>query len=213
VVLLFVNPFNMTHLEPTLLRKLIGWDPKHSPYRMFDVGPDGELVAYQPDPGFNEYATKPDPTPVQGTVPLSNTFEVVEKQSPLVERGFDLLRAILRHEYKARLPGDGKVGLIYGYDHTIPPYGTTFGADAVSAERWYTRVDALCSQEGLAGINLRRYVPPAEEFKARMLWEHDNHLNSTANVRLAEGLAEEIAKLPQFRAAVERYRAATKGER
>jgi len=213
VVLLFVNPFNMTHLEPTLLRKLIGWDPKHSPYRMFDVGPDGELVTFPPDPGFNEYATKPDPTPVQGSVPLSNTFEVVERQAPLVERGFDLLRAILRHEYKARLPGAGRVGLIYGYDHTVPPYGTTFGADAVSAERWYARVDALCAQEGLAGINLRRYVPPVEEFKGRMLWEHDNHLNSAANVRLAEGLAEEIARLPRFREAVDRYRATNKGGR
>jgi hypothetical protein len=39
-----------------------------------------------------------------------------------------------------------------------------------------------------------------------MLWEHDGHLNAAANFRIAAGLAEEISRLPQFRALVERYR-------
>ena len=30
LVLLFLNSFNMTHLEPTLLKKLIGWDKEHA---------------------------------------------------------------------------------------------------------------------------------------------------------------------------------------
>jgi hypothetical protein len=206
LVLMFLNPFNMTHLEPTMLRKLIGWDPEHSPYRMFDVDAEGRLLTLPPDKGFSAYATNPDPAPVLGHVPLASTHEVVDKSHPLVDRGFDLLRAILRHEYKARPNGRGTVGLIYGYDHAVPPYGTVYGDDAVAAERWFSRVEGLCNEEGLAAINLRRYVSPVEEFKTRMLWENDNHLNSAANVRFAEGLAEEISKLPQFQAAVERYR-------
>jgi hypothetical protein len=206
LVLMFLNPFNMTHLEPTMLRKLIGWDPEHSPYRMFDVDAEGRLITHQPDKGFSVFATNPDPAPLIGDVPLAASHEVADRTHPLVDRGFDLLRAILRHEYKTRLAGRGTVGLIYGYDHAVPPYGSVYGTDAVAAERWFSRVERLCKEEGLSAINLRRYVSPVEEFKTRMLWENDNHLNSAANVRFAEGLAEEISRLPQFQAMVERYR-------
>jgi hypothetical protein len=206
LVLLFLNPFNMTHLEPTLLNKLIGWDPQHSPYRMYDVGPDGRLVTHPPDPAYGAFAKKPDPTPVMGEVPLAATQFVAEKSHPLVDRGFDLLRAILREQYKAPLNGRGKVGLIYGYDHTLPPYGTMYGADAVVGERWFSRVENLCAEEDLVAINLRRHVPPATEFKARMFWEYDNHLNASASYRMAAGMADEISRLPYFQELVKRYK-------
>jgi hypothetical protein len=205
LVLMFVSPSNMAHLEPTLLRGMIGWDKQHAPYKMYDFDRHGNLVAYPPDPeNYGAYMTPPDNRPLVGAVPLVTTFAAAEADHPAIDRGFDLLRGILREQYQARLKGQGAVGMIYGHENLAPTYGVRHGGVAVADEVWRSAVREVCRDVGVIGLDLAPYLPKSRF--GEMCWEYDGHLTATANDRLAAALAEEIAKLPEFQRVVEQRR-------
>lgn len=204
LVLMFVSPANMVHLEPSMLRSLIGWDKEHSPYKMYDFDAKGNLVAYPPDPEqYGAFTVPPDNKALIGTVPLLFTFSAVWAEHPLVQRGFDLFRAILRDQYLARLKA-GSVGVIFGHDNLTPRYGLRYTSTAVADEVWRNAVKELCEEIGVAALDLAPHLPRSRY--TEMAWEHDGHLTATANYRFAAALAEEIVKLPEFRRLVEQRR-------
>jgi hypothetical protein len=202
LVLLFLNPFNMAHLEPGMLRNLIGWDKEHSPYQMFDFDAAGNLVGYPPDNQYPAYSVPAENKPILGTVPLVQTYGVAGCDHPQIERSFDLLKAILREQYLARLGRPRKLGLIYGYDNVLPAYGKRYGDHAVADERWRNSLEDLCRDLGIQALDLSRHLPSRDY--PLMVWESDNHLTGNGNYRIAAALAAEIARLPEFQAVVHR---------
>jgi hypothetical protein len=196
---LFLNPFNMAHLEPTLLRKLIGWDKEHSPYQMYDFDARGNLLEFPPDPQYGAFTEKPDSSAIIGTVPLEQSFSVLEASPDLVQRGFDLLRAILIEKYqKPQAAYGGRLGLIYGYTkHSTPAYGTRQGSHTLAIEKWYQDVEQLGVELGMDNINLSSRIL-REDFERQMFWEYDSHMTATGQYKMAVALAESIWELPAF---------------
>jgi hypothetical protein len=205
LVLLFVNPFNMTHMEPWMLRELIGWDKEHSPYQMFDFDAKGKLVCYPPDPQFPAYTVAAKNTKLIGTAPLDVSYGVTGQKLSKVDRSFSLLRAILKQEYVDRLGGQARrLALIYGYDNCILTYGQSYTGCTAADDRWLTSAKEFCQDMGIIPLDLSRHLP--RRYYPWMTWECDNHPTGTGHYRIAAALADEIAALPEFRELVEHYR-------
>jgi hypothetical protein len=207
LVLIFLGPLNMAHLEPTLLRNLTGWDKEHAPSRMYDFDEQGKLVGYPPDPAqVAAFQVKPNPAPLIGSAPLAVSFSAVELDHALVARSFDLLRAVLKEQYVERLRSQPtRVGLVYGHDTMTPAYGTRFEHAAVADEVWRNAVSATCAELKILGLDLSRHLARGRLAPA-MTWEDDDHLTASANYRIAAALAEEIGRQPFFRDLVEKRR-------
>ena len=200
VVLLFVNMFNMAHLEPTMLRKLIGWDKEHPPYKMYDFNKQGDLLEYLPDPAYPAFMTAADPSPIAGSVPLPQSYAVVGVQPALVQRSFQLLRAILAEQYLKRMQRNhGVLGLIVGYDkQNAPPYGDLHAPHMLAYDQWLAGVGDVCDSLKICMLDLSPSLMK-EDFQNVLLWEHDGHLTPAGNYKFAEALADQVGALPEFR--------------
>ena len=212
LVLLFLNSFNMTHLEPTLLKKLIGWDKEHAPYKMYDFDAQGDLVEYPPDPNYGAFMTPTNLSPVTDQVPLGNTYYAVAAPPPVVTRSFQLLRAILAEQYLNRLrPRGATLGLITGYYKTgVPPYGGIPAFGAVAYDQWLTQVRDLCDDMHISMLDLSADLLK-EDYRGVLLWEHDDHLTPAGHYKFAAALAERIAAMPEFQALIEKRKADSPG--
>lgn len=198
----FLNQFNIIHLEPTLQMKMFGWKKENPPYQMFDFDAEGKLVSYPPDPTFAAFIVPPDAKPLVGEVPLYETFLVNEVQHPLVDRSFMLLKAIVKERYLDRMQSyDGNFGIIYGYDFRLPPYATKRGAHTVSADRWNQSVRKVCEELHIHGVDLSPHLR-RDRSSRNLLWENDDHLTPLGHERFAQAIAREILSNPAFQARV-----------
>jgi hypothetical protein len=202
-VFLFVNNFNLSHLEPTLLKKVIGWDKEHAPYKMYDFDEKGNLREFAPDPNYGAFMTAPDPSPILGKVPILYSYGVLSIEPELVERSFQLLQAILAEQYLKRMrPKAAVLGLIVGYDQPhAPQYATRYPPFAVAYDQWLARIREVCDGLGIRMLDLSPRLF-REDFSSVLLWEQDSHLTPAGNYQFAEALADQICALPEFQALV-----------
>ena len=208
LVLLFLNSFNMLHLEPTLLKSLTGWDKEHAPYKMYDFDSRGDLVEYPPDPNYGAFMTPPNPSPVAGRVPLQDTYCAVAMPPPVVSRSFQLLRAILAEQYLKRLRPRGR-GLGPG-DGLLQDRRAVLRR-AVSRPRRGLRPLARQRPRPLRDMHVAMLDLSAdllkEDYRNVLLWEHDDHLTPAGHYKFAQALAEQICQMPEFQSLIQKRKA------
>ncbi len=211
MVLMFVNPFNMAHMEPTMARNMLGWDKAHSPYRMYDFDPKGNLVQYPADPGYGAFQETARSEPLLGVIPLYQTFAVGCTYYELASRTFDLLRGVLNEAYRRKLAeidhGNKPchIGLIHGYCTGLPLSPVWYGNYAVVPEHWRQRVNDFCQVEKLISLDLTEHLQN-ERTRSVIAYEHDGHPSPMGQYLIASALASELLKMPELNELVEQRR-------
>ncbi len=206
LVVMFVNPFNMAHMEPTLFNRLFGWSKEHSPYRMYDFDATGKLVEYPADPGYGAFQGSPANYPLFGSVPMYQAYAIPALQHELCERTFDLLRAVLRAPYKQKLAEHGgKVALIHGYCQGLPLDHVMWSTIPVVNERWRQRVNDFCRDNDVISLDLTNHLQN-EAARAVVTYEHDAHPTPMGHYLIASALTTELLKLPELQKLADKHR-------
>ena len=199
LVLLFLNAFNMAHIEPNVLKKLIGWDKEHSPYKMYDLDQSGNLLEYPPDMSYGAFVSKPDPTPIVEDASLTQMYFLSKDAHPILEKSFNLLEKILVEKYQSLMnPDQQKLGLITGYVKSqLPSEGSKYGQLNASYDNWMESLNSVTDPNQIALLDLSSEL--FQKDYTKMLWENDAHLTTTGNIIIAEALARKIMEMPRFK--------------
>ena len=94
----------MTQIQPDLLKRMLGYDAKHSPLDSFYYDADGRLQHRPSSSDWAAYAGKQDLTPLTPNVPFKETLRVpFARMHPWGKEAYKLTADLLR-EYKKRFP-------------------------------------------------------------------------------------------------------------
>ena len=197
LTLIFSNNYMTVTMNGNLQKNIIGWDPKHAPYRMFDFDKDGELIKYEADLAYPAF-TEPPVACEEGEVQWGHVLSVDNELTPAAQKAIDLSSAVLEKYYvKPSKSHQGKVAVVFGYQPalwTVAKYGDI----NVNHENFYQRMEYICEEVGASAINLSSQLTELKDAKSPvkvLTWENDDHLSPTGNYIIGFALAQKVLEL------------------
>ena len=197
LIILPSTSYGTVTMNGEIQKKIIGWDHKHSPYRMFDFDNRGRLIKYEADEAYPAFTEKPIPVS-SGQIPWNFLLNVEGTLSKDAEKAIKLTSEVLSQYYiEPAKDYQGQVIVFYGY-YPGYWYSGKYVDDRVSDNYFYQRMENLCNEVGAIPLNLKphlEFIMKEKEPIKVLTWEQDGHLSPTGNYILSEILFKNIVKI------------------
>ncbi|MFH1021893.1 MAG: hypothetical protein V1809_00715 [Planctomycetota bacterium] len=193
LIALMSNGYAAATMNGDLQKKIVGWDPRHAPYRMYDFDGQGRLIRYEADPNYPAYMEKPVPAgPDQ--VPWGCLLMVNTELTPDAQKALLLFETVLKESYCATAREDGgRVALVYGYNPR--EWGPAkYGETEIREEYFSKRMRDVCGKIGVTPLDLAPFLKSLNLDKPyeSLTWEKDGHLSPNGHYMLARAIADQI---------------------